>query len=206
MCPWNQNIPQAGDKLRNSQLDLLNNNLAINAGFDFNHVNLNLAGAGKHKLLTMPRQAFPQPAINNLGNDLLMYVGLEPRTGLSQLYLKRNTDMANEGIPTTAKLVPTGQVKGWTYLPSGVLIQWGEAQCLANAFVTIDLVAVGGISYPAGTGIGNYVVTVTPKSSGTNVFTVQTQKNSEQSFTITPQNISGGLGNTLQFTWMTIGA
>jgi len=82
-----------------------------------NHVELNLADAGKHKWLTMPRQTFPQPAPGL--TELLVYVGLEPNTNLSQLYLKRDTDGAADGVPMTAR------GSGYTYLPSGLLVKWG---------------------------------------------------------------------------------
>jgi len=132
--PYNANIPQAGNKLRNSQLDLLNNFQAIDAGFSFNHVDLNLADAGKHKLLTMPRQTLPQPAVNNLGTDLLMYVAEDVSaggTGLSELYLKRDTDLATTGTPFTAKVTMAGGASGWTYLPSGLLVVWGRTATVA---------------------------------------------------------------------------
>lgn len=137
--PYSNNIPQPNDRLRNSQNDLLNNFQAIGTGFAFNHVDLNLADAGKHNLLTMPRQAFPQPAVNNLGTDLLMYVGENATTTLSELYLKRLSDAANPGIPFTAKVVTVGGLAGWSYIPSGMLIQWGNVAGVAGAASTITL-------------------------------------------------------------------
>ena len=95
---YNPNIPQPSDKLRTSQPQLLQNFQAINIGFNFNHIDLNSADAGKHKLLTMPRQDFPQ-AIT--GTDLLLYVGLNPDTALSEIYLKRSSDVGN-GTAITA--------------------------------------------------------------------------------------------------------
>ena len=118
--PWNPNIPLSTDKLSNSQPHLLGNFQAIDAGFNFNHVALNLADAGKHNLLTMPQQTFPQTVT---GSDLLMYVGLEPVTATSQVYLKRSTDAGN-GVPFTAG-ASDNTTYGWAYLPSGAIMKWG---------------------------------------------------------------------------------
>lgn len=157
MCPWNPNIPQAGNKLRNSQLDLLNNNQAIDAGFDFNHVNLDLAGAGKHKLLTMPRQTLPQPAVNNLGDDLLMYVAQDVSasgTNLSEVYLKRDTDLATTGTPFTAKVTTSNGASGWSYLPSGLFIQWGSVSSTGPGHTNATL------TYPRTFGGGGNTYTI----------------------------------------------
>lgn len=117
---YNPNIPQANDKLRVSQGDLLINFQGIGAGFAVNHVDLNLADAGKHTLLTMQQQVFPQLVA---GSDLLVYNGQEPVTALPQLYFKRSTDAGN-GIPFTAQ-ANDGATFGWSYVPSGVQIKWG---------------------------------------------------------------------------------
>jgi len=122
---WNPNIPQSTDKLSNSQPQLLGNFQAINTGFSFNHVALNLgADAGKHNLLTMPQQTFPQTVA---GSDLLMYVGLEPLTAQSQIYFLTPavSSGGGNGIPFTA-VGTDASTFGWTYIPSGVQIKWGN--------------------------------------------------------------------------------
>jgi hypothetical protein len=166
--PWNPNIPQANDKLSNSQLQLLNNFQAIDTGFSFNHVNLNLADAGKHNLLTMPQQTFPQSVT---GSDLLFYVGLEPVTALSQLYLKRSTDAGN-GIPLTAGNTDNATF-GWAYLPFGAIIKWGVFSFSGAVPVAITMQG------PAYTSSTSYSVTV---SSGFTFFTYTALNNNGTQF------------------------
>ena len=154
--PYNPQIPQPADKLRVSQNDILNNFQAIGTGFALNHVDLNLADAGKHKLLTMPRQTFPQVVA---GNDLLFYVGLDPNTGLSELYLKRSTDVGN-GLSTTAKGTNLASY-GWSALPSGIYIKWGSFSVAGNVLSTQTMQG------PAFTNINSYSVSVSINSVAT---------------------------------------
>lgn len=131
--PYSPNIPQAGDKLRNSQLDILNNFTAIGSGFALNHVDLNLANAGQHTHLTMPVQS-AQPAV--AASTLEVYDFLSPDTGFNELYVSKNAADVQSGktllnVPMTASVLQGAGASfgnaGWTYLPSGVLIQWGVA-------------------------------------------------------------------------------
>ena len=184
---YNPNVPQANDKLRNSQNDLLLNFQAIDTAFNFNHVDLEIAGAGKHKLLTMPRQTFPQTVT---GTDLLLYTGLNADTGLSEIYLKRSTFL-NDGIPTTAAAAVL--VDGWTYLPSGVRIQWGQVS--ADAGISPVTVTISGPTYTAN---DTYTIQITPQSgNGGNFYA--TQVNGTQ-FTLTTDIVASTV-----YAFMTIG-
>ncbi len=154
--PYNQNIPQAPDKLRISQPELLSNFQAINSGFNLNHIDFNLADAGKHKLLTMPRQTFPQVVA---GTDLLLYVGLNPDTTLSELYLKRSTDPGN-GTALSAGASDLASY-GWATLPSGAKVKWGS---FAVAGTVLSTQTMQG---PAFTNANSYTVTVSIDSTTT---------------------------------------
>lgn len=154
--PYNPNIPQAADKLRVSQPQILQNFQGINTGFNLNHIDLNLADAGKHKLLTMPRQTFPQVVA---GTDLLMYVGLNPDTALSELYLKRSTDVGN-GTALTAGASNLASY-GWATIPSGAKVKWGSFSVAGNVLSTQTMQG------PAFTNINSYSVSVSIDSTTT---------------------------------------
>lgn len=160
--PYNPSIPQPNDRLRDSQGDILVNFQGIGSGFAFNHVDLNLADAGKHNLLTMPRQTFPQTVT---GSDLLTYTGLEPLTALSQLYFKRSTDAGN-GVPYTAQ-ANDGATFGWTYLPSGAHMKWGTFSF--NGAVPMTITMHG----PNFTSSTSYTVVVNSSTSSTATFAVE---------------------------------
>lgn len=184
---YNPNIPMPNDKIRNSQNDLLLNFQALDTAFNFNHVDLEIAGAGKHKLLTMPRQTFPQTVT---GTDLLFYVGLNPDTALSELYFKRST-FISDGVPITAGVV--AGTTGWTYLPSGALITWG--QITANAGTSPFTVTVSGPGYVAA---GSYTIQITAQSGDGGSF-YATQTNGTQ-FDLTTDIVAATV-----FAYMTIG-
>jgi len=154
--PYNPNIPMPSNKLRVSQNDILLNFQSIGTGFALNHVDLSLSGAGKHKLLTMPRQTFPQVVA---GTDLLMYTGLNADTTLSEIYVKRSTDAGN-GVAITAGATDNATF-GWSTLPSGAKLKWGTFSFTGAVLQTVVM------SGPAFTAIGSYSVTVSIDSATT---------------------------------------
>lgn len=153
---YNPNIPQPGDKLTNSQPELLQNFQEISTAFALNHVALELANAGLHNLVNMPRQTFPQVVA---GTNLLLYVGLDPNTTLSELYIKRSTDVGN-GLPFTSKGTDLASY-GWSALPSGCYIKWGSFSVAGNVLSTITMQG------PAFTNSNSYSVSVTVSSTTT---------------------------------------
>lgn len=121
--PYNSNVPLANDKLRNSQGDLLDNNASLFAGWNVNHETFNVANSGKHKLVTFPQQistAIPNPSVTELN----MFAANSADTGQPELFYLRNGEIF-PGIPITSKVVNIGNGKGHTYLPSGILINFG---------------------------------------------------------------------------------
>lgn len=156
---YNNNIPQANNKLRVSQNDLLINFQGIGAGFGLNHVDLNLADAGKHKWLTMPAQTLPQPAPGL--TELLFYAAPYTPTGLSELYFKRSTDGVNPGVPMTARGSSGNHY--WSYLPSGAICKWGSFSFSGVGFITVTMV---GPAFTAGGANPTYGLTI---SGNTNV-------------------------------------
>lgn len=153
---YNANIPLPGDKLSNSQPEILQNFQGIGTAFALNHIGLDLANAGQHKLVNMPRQAFPQVVA---GTNLLLYVGLDPNTALSELYLKRSTD-PGDGLPFTSKGTDLASY-GWSALPSGCYIKWGSFSVAGNVLSTVTMQG------PAFTNINSYSVSVTINSTTT---------------------------------------
>lgn len=119
MCAWQNNIPQATDKLSKSQGDILGNNQELTTAFNLNHVNLNAVGEGKHAFLQMPQQAGDTAT---LAAEVAVYAKNDAVTTVTELFFRRPTNGAI--IPMTATLAAT---PGWTYLPSGIILQWGSA-------------------------------------------------------------------------------
>lgn len=122
---YNQNIPQPGDQLNNSQPQLLANFQEINTALNANHVGFNVADQGKHKFLQFPQQG-ATIATGATEMSLLNLIGA--KSGEAELnYRRQNNGLT---IPFTESLVAEN---GWTFYPSGLLCKWGFAPINAGA-------------------------------------------------------------------------
>lgn len=117
--PYNQNIPQANDALNNSQLDILNNYIAIQTFLDVNHNIFGDPNEGKHKWVSFPEQgAGPATAVN----ETAVYAKQSTLTNVAELFVRKENNGAE--IEFTSSLQAAN---GWTRLPSGILLKWGSA-------------------------------------------------------------------------------
>lgn len=117
--PLNQ-VPQANQTLAQTQNPILQNFATINAGFLVNHIELGTAGAGKHKFLQLPEIAAPATALDEAG----FYANVGATSAVTELYFRRENNGAS--IPMT-EMRALSATDGWTYLPSGIILQWGTA-------------------------------------------------------------------------------
>jgi len=134
--------PESYNTLAQTQLLIKNNFIFINDGFAFDHVEFNSTGAGKHNKITFPVQA-AAPVFVDAG-DLGLFSLLNATTTKNELNVyKANGVGANfVNVPFTASIlsnsVPGPGTAGWSYLPSGLIIQWGKysANNTLNALIT----------------------------------------------------------------------
>ncbi len=126
------NIPQPADRLKDSQPEILENFSQIYNLIGVNHANFNTANAGKHNIVTMPVQG-ADPATN--ATEMAVYTRTSALTGAPELAIRR----ASNGSITemTAGLLAAN---GWCYLPSGILMKWGNA---APGAFPVNLNAIG---------------------------------------------------------------
>jgi len=136
--PWNQNIPQPGDKLSQSQADLRGNFQALDTYVQVDHVAIAAADQGKHKKVSYVSQAYVAPILGPVtaaneaiifardsiavpGTTALFYKG----PGLADIAGAAEFSYANAASP------------GYTILPSGIWLQWGTGNGNAQQnFVT----------------------------------------------------------------------
>lgn len=118
-CPFD------GESLGQSKLEVRNNFASLRTTISNtskpNHIDVNLAGAGKHAFIQMPVQT---PGAANL--PLALEGGLITQTvsGSSELFYVR------DAVVTYTQLTrgnPTIAASGVTFLPGGVRIAWGQA-------------------------------------------------------------------------------
>lgn len=139
---YNQNIPQATDLLSQSQGDIQSNFQAIKTLVDINHVTFGAADQGKHKWVTLPVQGATPPAgAGFLAGELGLYNASYTVTNQSELFINKTNQATVVQVPTTASILSTNSnpglnVAGWTYLPSGIIMKWGNGTANGNtAFV-----------------------------------------------------------------------
>ena len=186
------NIPQASDNPSVSQGDLLGNFQSLNTAFNLNHVSLGSGGsAGKHNFAELVNQASVPTFMSSEGGLYTKAV-----EGVSQLFYSPDAT-ANEyqlsrvisasfplfGLNTNNyNSVGTKFTGGWTFLPGGMLLQYG----------TFDN---GSLSIPtSGTVIFPVSFTATPYT----IFLTLLGNNSTHTDSIEVQKT--GVGNT-SFLW-----
>lgn len=118
---YNNNVPQAGQRIKDTQQPINDNFAAIDTLIAVNHEAFNTADAGKHKFVTLTNQgAAPVGAANewNIYNIL--------NGGVQELTLRKAGGVE---IPITKY---AGGGSGYTYLPSGMILKWGEGTVNGN--------------------------------------------------------------------------
>lgn len=194
--PFLPNIPQSTDQLSVSQGNILNNfqilgaiagngapaSASINSASGFNWVYI------PHSAAAPPAgAAFP---VDEIG----IYSAENSKTGLYELYVNKQSLTGAVQVPMTASSLSTTSPSqggaGWSYLPSGFILQWG------------------GMANP---GLSPKTITFPTPFPNTAIVVLATAKNNASQFyatgTITQTNfvIASNTGTIGDFQWMAIG-
>ena len=167
---FNPNIPRPTDLLSNSQADLLSNNTSINSTFSQNHIPLNVAtNNGKHTFVELVANSGSPPTASGEGTLYTFTSGSVTdlwyvpdasgndyqltRTNASKfsLFGANNNYQAAGGSNASV----TG---GWTFLPGGLILNYGSASSL-NPGGSIT------VKYANPFTSSTYSVVVTPRTS-----------------------------------------
>lgn len=128
---YNANIPQADDILANSQSQLLANFQAL-ASFGEGYADFPVQGAA--------------PSLG--GGDTGLYTLSNATTSANEMYIvKPSVDAPSNVAMSASKMSNTAMascVNGWTYLPSGLLMKWGQFQITANGSTTVNVSSTSG--------------------------------------------------------------
>ena len=162
---YTKDVPQGTQKQSVTQAPIQSNFQAIKELVEIDHEAFNLANnVGKHKRVSLQVQA-PAPTFDIPAKDVGLYNFLNPTTTKNELYVHRQTNNSPAEVPFTAsKMSNTTMnscVNGWSYLPSGLLIKWGEVVAPADVVAIAPAVVSGG---PAFNKV--FIAYVTPHSSG----------------------------------------
>ncbi len=169
-----KSIPLATDFLSQSQIDIKANFDQANTSFSVNHTPFNIASNnGKHKFVQMPQGAIPSGRTigdgalyvkSSSSNPDLFYT---PDVAGKEYQLTRTNDSSYGSFSTdaayTSGATPPGAttVGGWTFLPGGLLLQYGTVTAPGNPSTTVN--------FPIAFSTACYVVTISIKrTSGAN--------------------------------------
>lgn len=202
--PYTDNIPQSGQTLGQTQAAVNTNFTIIRTVQQVNHEDFDNANEGKHKFLQMPEQvSAPTTAANEAG--FYSKVGTNPAE--TNLFF-RAEGSGFEYQMTSAISASTGRFgstsatspNGWTFLPGGLIYQWGVTSASSSSSVLVTL-ATSNIDFP--TGILNVQLTPTRATSSpgsTFGFWVSTSDYTNTTFRIVNQS-----GHSYAFFWTAIG-
>lgn len=149
--------PQPGDRISDTQVPILQNFTSINTAFNLNHSSFGTGNEGKHEFLQMPEQA-GAPA--TLANEAGLYSAVGADSTVTELVFRRESN--GTAIPFTES---TLAATGWSRLPSGLIIKWGEITSNgATAFNVAQIVIYPAGAAPAFTTV--YGVQISPRATG----------------------------------------
>lgn len=119
MSTFLPNIPQGGDFIDFSWTQLLANNQQLDTSFGIDHYTFSNATAnnGKHAKCTFPEQAAGPTTAANEG---ALYT--KDVSGITQLFWRAESNGLESQL---TNLTPITTANGRTFLPGGLLFQWG---------------------------------------------------------------------------------
>lgn len=129
---YNPNIPQAADFISQSQQALLTNFGVLDTAFTVNHTALPLAPSqGKHKFVSMYEQA-ADPV--TAANEIAIYTKDAGGVIGTREYLRQE---GNGAVFQISGPTPLAAVNGYTYLPGGLIYQWGVGTASPAGFANL---------------------------------------------------------------------
>jgi hypothetical protein len=187
MTVYTANIPQPGDDPSQSQGQILQNFQSLQDAQDKNHVTLqDITNRGLHKFLQMPEQGSdPTTAVNQGG----LYC--KDIAGFTRLVFRQEN---NGTIIQMTGIDPVSATNGYTFLPGGLLLQWGTSAVNGAPAITNILFP---ITFPANC----FNVSITPVRNVTNVDIVYLVAKNNVNFTARNTSSSG----ITSINWIAIG-
>ena len=116
----------SGDTLAASRDPIRNNFSLIQTSLELNHGAFGAADQGKHKFMQMPEQG---SAPTTAANEVALYAKQDPNAPGEAAIFYRQEGSGNEYQITTSHKTNLAQFglsnPGWTFLPGGLLMQYG---------------------------------------------------------------------------------
>jgi len=185
---YNPSIPNAGDLISVSQQQIKDNFTILNTAFEINHVGLTVANAGKHNACVFPQGS----GIATAADEGAIYT--KDVGGSPNLYWRRKS--SGDQIQMTTNHTPSAAATGYTFLPGGLLMQWGT--------VSVSTGSSANITFPTAFSVAPYSITANfIRSSTTTVHGLYILNGSVS--TTKFQTVSAGTTGNHNIYWMAIG-
>ena len=193
------NIPATGQSLGFTKVPIKDNFAVIRSTIAANHYDVNDALAGKHKFSVYPVQG-PNPVVTTAteiatyalqtGSTINMFLKGISAGPEYQLTSTSDADIATFGTQTNYPPAVANQDGGWTFLPGGLLLQYGTK--------TLSASTVSQVTFPIPYAInGLYSVTYAIKTQLENRLSSET----ETGFQVRVTDVQAGI----RYYWMAIG-
>lgn len=161
--PYQANIPQPNNRIKDSQSDILQNFQAIDTVFAEDHEPFNSADEGKHVSVRLTAQS-PAPSFGATEVGIYNATYNNNTSIRNEVFVHKKTSSSSINVPMTASILSQNgtvgtNAAGWTYLPSGILMHWGSAS--GSGFVNVAT----NPNFPAFAQV--FTVQVSPAQSGT---------------------------------------
>jgi hypothetical protein len=190
------NVPLAGQTLAVTRDPIRTNFNTIDTAFSVDHVAYNTLGQGKHNKVTLPVQAVPPTALTT---EVALFSRDSIFTGKPELFMRNGDNGFIYAFTDGLQATP-----GWSYLPSGILLKWGQST--ANGLTTFTYPTSGTI--PAFQAVFAVLITTgyTQNSDNPNGFVRLNTIGSPTAFTVwgSPRTTTGA--QSVDYTYLAIGA
>lgn len=163
--------PFDGQSLSNSKPQIRSNFTVINTAFSVNHLALGAVDQGKHKFLQMPNQSpAPSPPPSTSAAESGFYA--KSAQSFSNLFWRQESGGAdplkNQGAEIQlTNITPLSVSNGHSFLPGGLLIQWGSTTTDSSG-------TKANINFPVAFSSTAYVVNVTADTASLTLTGLQT--------------------------------
>ena len=165
-------IPQPTDRISVSQGNILNNftilgSIAGNTNPSSSSLNTT---AGFNWVYLPPNGAIPPSMASFPSGNIGLYSAANSVTGQNELYINKTNQATVVQVAATASSLsvtsaPANGSSGWSYLPSGVLMKWGQTTAI-NASDPFPFLYPTGANIPAFNAVFTVLITDIDANSG----------------------------------------
>lgn len=221
--PWNVNVPAANLTISSTTAPIQGNFQAIQTWTAVDHIVIDGAGGneGKHAKVSLVQQVWVAgggftPAINlATGRGTLgIFAALDPADGnqpsrmWAVIPIKTAAAWEIANIPFTESSIlfnqPANSSSGYTYLPSGILIQYGSySVAIPNS--TGTFITSAAVNFPLAFPRACFRVIVTPATVNSNASISQATSVINASFVPVSVRVGGSGSGTTNFSYIAIG-